>query len=60
MLLELSYPSHPKRRALTLHVQIIFSVEKNMHLHLMSFLHIDMTQVVEILDQVRHGLTHSA
>ena len=31
-----------------------------MYLHFMSFLHVDMTQVVEILHQVRQGPNHSA
>ena len=30
-----------------------------MYLHFMSFLHIDMVQVVEILPQVRQGPTYS-
>ena len=37
-----------------------FSGNKNIYLHFMSFLHMDMTQVVEILPQVRQGPTHSA
>ena len=32
---------------------------KTYFLHFMSFLHIDMTQVVEILSQVRQGPTYS-
>ena len=32
---------------------------KNIYLHFMSFLHIDMAQVVEILPQVRQELTYS-
>ena len=31
----------------------------NIYLHFMSFLHIDMTQVGEILPQIRQGHTHS-
>ena len=31
----------------------------NVYLHFMSLLHIDMTQVVEILPQIRQGPTHS-
>ena len=31
----------------------------NLYLHFMSFLHIDKTQVVEILPQIRQGPTHS-
>ena len=30
----------------------------NIYLHIMPFLHIDMTQVAEILPQIRHGPTH--
>ena len=30
------------------------------NLHFMSFLYIDMTQVVEILPQIRRGPTHSS
>ena len=37
-----------------------FSGDKSIYLHFMSFLHIDMTQVVEILPQVRQGPAHSA
>ena len=37
----------------------IFRRNKNIHLHFMSLLHIDMTQVIGILPQVRLGLTHS-
>ena len=37
-----------------------FSEEtKNQHLHFMSFLHIDMTQVVEILPQIVQELPYS-
>ena len=32
---------------------------KNLLLHFVSFLHIDMTQVVEILPEVRQELTYS-
>ena len=32
---------------------------KNINLHLMSFLHIDMAQVVEILSHIRKELTYS-
>ena len=32
--------------------------DKNICLHFMSFLHIDMTEVVEILPQVRQELTY--
>ena len=31
----------------------------NIYLHFMSFLHIDMTQVLKILPQVREGPTYS-
>ena len=43
---------------LTLYV-LKFSEETNMHLQFMSFLHIDTTQVVEILPHVRQGSTYS-
>ena len=36
-----------------------FWENKNIYLHFMSFLHIDMTQVVEILPQVRQELYYS-
>ena len=36
-----------------------FSENKNIYSHLMSFLRIDMTQVVEILHQERQELTYS-
>ena len=36
-----------------------FRGNKNIYLHFMSFLHIDMMQVVEILPQVRPGHTYS-
>ena len=32
---------------------------KDIYLHFMSFLHIDETQVVEILSQVREGPTYA-
>ena len=35
-----------------------FTGNKNIYLHFMSFLHIDMTQVVEILARVRQGPTY--
>ena len=38
---------------------IFFRGNINMYLHFMLFLHIDMTQVVEILPQVRQGPTYS-
>ena len=54
------------REQLTLHCSHInplpakfFSGSKNIHLHFMSLLHIDMTQVVGILPQVRQWLTYS-
>ena len=37
-----------------------FKGKKNLYLHFMSFLHTDMTQVVEILPQVRQDITYSA
>ena len=37
----------------------LFRGNKNIYLHFMPFLHIDMTQVVEILPQVRPGYTYS-
>ena len=43
---------------LALHAKF-FRGNKNIYLHFMSFLHIDMTQVVEILPQVRQELTYS-
>ena len=48
----------PSEFSLTLYM-LIFSGNKNIYLHFMSFLHIDMTQVVEILLQVRQELTYS-
>ena len=36
-----------------------FRGNKNIHLHLMTFPHIDMTQVLQILPQVRPGPTYS-
>ena len=44
---------------LTLYMLIFFRVNINMYLYLISFLHIDMTQVVEILPRVRQGPTFS-
>ena len=38
----------------------MFQREQNTHLHLMSFHHIDMSQVVEIPSQVRKETTYSA
>ena len=35
----------------------LFTGNKNMYLHFMSFLHIDMAQVVEILPQASQELT---
>ena len=43
---------------LTLYM-LFFGANKNIYLHFMSFLHIDMTQVVEILPQVRQELPYS-
>ena len=40
---------------LTLYLLNFFRENINMYLHFMSFLHIDMTEVVEILHQVRQG-----
>ena len=37
----------------------IFGGNKNIYLHFMSFFHIDMTQVVGIVPQVRQGPAHS-
>ena len=31
----------------------------NIYLHFVSFLHIDMTQILKILPEVREGLTYS-
>ena len=36
-----------------------FRLNINMYLHFMSFLHIDMTQVLKILPQIRSGHTYS-
>ena len=36
----------------------VFRGNKVLYFHFMSFLHIDMRQVVEIISQVRHELTH--
>ena len=36
-----------------------FKANINMHLHFVSFLHIDTTQVVEILPQIRQEPTYS-
>ena len=45
---------------LTHYVQNFSEGTKNIYLHFVSFLHVDMTQVVEILPQVRQGHTHYA
>ena len=37
----------------------LFKGNKNIYLHFMSFLHIDLTQVLKILPQVRAGSTYS-
>ena len=37
----------------------IFKGNKNIHLHFVSFLHIDTTQVVEILPEIRQEPTYS-
>ena len=44
---------------LTLYVLNFSEGTRNIYLHYMSFLHIDMTQVVEILPQIRQGPNHS-
>ena len=44
---------------LTLYVLSFSRGNKNIYLHFLSFLNIDMTQVVEILPQVRQGPTYS-
>ena len=36
----------------------VWKKKKKKNLHFMSFPHIDMTQVVEIITQVRQGPTH--
>ena len=36
-----------------------FRKNQNIYVHFMSFLHIDMTQVVEIFPQVRQAPTYS-
>ena len=38
----------------------IFIYREQKHLHFMSFLHIDVTQVVEIFPKVGQELTYSA
>ena len=38
---------------------LIFSEEKKTYLHFMSFFNIEMTEVVEILPQVRQGSNYS-
>ena len=37
----------------------VFRGDKNIHLHFMSFLHIDMTQVLKILPPIRPGPIYS-
>ena len=37
----------------------LFKGNRNIYLHFMSFLHINMTQAVEIIPQVRQELTYS-
>ena len=44
---------------LTLHVLNFSDGISNIQLHFMSFFHIDMAQVVEIIPQIRQGATHS-
>ena len=44
---------------LALYVLKFFRGSIKMYLHFMSFLHIDMTQVVEILPHIRSGSTYS-
>ena len=44
---------------LTLYVLNFSEGTKNLYLHFMSFLHIGMAEVVEILPQVRQGPTYS-
>ena len=44
---------------LTLYVLFFFRENINIYLHFMSFLHIDLTQVLKTLPQVREGPTYS-
>ena len=44
---------------ITRYLQNFSEGTQNIYLHFMSFLHIDMTHVVEILPQIRQGPTHS-
>ena len=43
---------------LTIYMLNLFRGNNNIYLHFMSFLHIDMTQIVEILPQVRPWYTY--
>ena len=48
-----------RKLTLTLYMLNFSEGTWNVYLHFMSFLHIDLTQVVEILPQIRQGPTHS-
>ena len=50
--------NHDRIHVNSLHAKL-FRGNKNIYSHFTSFLHIDMTQVVEILPQVRQGPTYS-
>ena len=48
----------PLQKVNPLHCDVkFFRVNENIYSHFMSFLHIDMTQIVEIFPQVRQELT---
>ena len=53
-------PQHAKSMwSLTLNVLIFFWGNMNIYLHFTAFLHIDLTQVLKTLPQVREGPTYS-
>ena len=49
----------PKKGPVNPLLATFFRRNKNIYLHFVSLLHVDMTQVVEILPQVRQGPTYS-
>ena len=49
----------PDSNELSLYMLNLFRGNKIMYLHFISFLHIDMMQVVEIFPQVKPGHTYS-
>ena len=53
------YMWHYGEDGLTLYVLFFFRGNINIYLHFVSFLHIDTTQVVEILPQIRQESTYS-